>query len=142
MEKTMGAKTLLTLGSAFILLSPGIAHLVYTFWGPKLLPRDPSLIDSMKGVSLVITSETTVWKSWIGFNASHSMAAILFGFVYGYLAAVQPGVLYESSFLQAVGFLTLFGFVFLVWIYWFSVPLIGVSLALLCYVASILLAHA
>jgi hypothetical protein len=142
MEKTMGAKTLLMLGSAFILLSLGIAHLVYTFRGPKLLPRDPSLIDSMKGVSLVITSETTVWKAWIGFNASHSMSAILFGLVYGYLAVVQPGVLYGSFFLQAVGFLTLLSFVFLAWIYWFSVPLIGVSLALLCYVASILLARA
>jgi hypothetical protein len=70
------------------------------------------------------------------------MSAILFGLVYGYLAVVQPGVLYGSFFLQAVGFLTLLSFVFLAWIYWFSVPLIGVSLALLCYVASILLARA
>lgn len=137
----MQAKTMLMLGSAFIMLLLGCIHLVYTFWGPKLLPRDPSLIDSMKKVSLVLTSETTVWKAWIGFNASHSMAAILFGLVYGYLAAVQPGVLYGSSFLQAVGFLTLASFVFLAWTYWFSIPFIGVSLALFCYVAGIVLAR-
>lgn len=142
MERAMEARTVLMLASAFILLSLGIAHLVYTFWVPKLLPRDPSLIDSMKGGSLVITNETTVWKAWIGFNASHSMAAILFGLVYGYLATVQPGVLYGSLFLQVVGFLTLAGFVFLAWVYWFSVPFIGVSFALLCYVASILLGRA
>lgn len=137
----MGARHLLMLASAFILLTLGLAHLVLTFWVPRLLPRDPNLIDSMKGVSLVITSETTVWKAWIGFNASHSMAAILFGLVYGYLAAAQPLVLYGSHFLQAVGFLTLLGFVFLAWAYWFSVPLIGVSVALLCYAGSILLSR-
>lgn len=130
------------LASAFIMFSLGIIHLFYTFWKPKLLPRDPKLTELMKGVSLVLTSETTVWKAWIGFNASHSMAAILFGLVFGYLAAVQPEVFYESLFLQAVGFLTVAGFVILAWIYWFSVPFIGVSLALFCYVASILLAHA
>lgn len=130
------------LASAFIMFSLGIVHLVYTFWGPKLLPRDPRLIESMKGVSLVLTNETTVWKAWIGFNASHSMAALLFGLVFGYLAAIQSEILYESLFLQTVGFLTVAGFVILAWIYWFSVPFIGVSFALFCYVASILLAHA
>lgn len=137
----MGVVTLFMLGSALIMLTLGVVHFVYTFWGIKLLPRDANLVASMKTVPLVITSETTVWKAWIGFNASHSMAAILFGLVYGYLAAVQPGVLYSSSFLQAVGFLTLAGFVLLAWNYWFSVPFIGVSLALICYVASIGLAR-
>lgn len=142
MKIAMEAKTLLMVASAVILLSLGMVHLVYTFRGPKLLPRDPGLIDSMKAVSLVLTTETTVWKAWIGFNASHSMAAILFGLVYGYLATAYPEVLYGSLVLQAVGFLTLAGFVVLAWVYWFSVPLIGVALSLVCYVTSFLLARA
>lgn len=138
----MGAKILLMIASAFIVLSLGLAHLAYTFWGSKLLPRDAALIDSMKAVPLVITTETTVWKAWIGFNASHSMAAILFGLVYGYLAIVQPNVLFGSSFLQLVGFLMLGGFAILGWVYWFSVPFAGISASLLCYVASIVLGRA
>ena len=27
----------------------------------------------------MITPQTTLWRAWIGFNASHSLAAILFG---------------------------------------------------------------
>lgn len=138
----MGTKTLLMVASAFIFLSLGVIHLIYTFWGPKLLPRDPALIESMKAVALVLTSETSVWKAWIGFNASHSMAAILFGAVYGYLAIFEPAMLFGSQFLQAVGFLMLAGFVVLAWVYWFSVPFFGVALSLLLYVTGILLPRA
>ena len=138
----MNSTTLLMVGSAVITLVLGFAHLVYTFWGPKLLPRDAGLIGSMKVVPLVITKETTVWKAWIGFNASHSMALILFGLIYGYLATAHPVVLFDSIFLQLVGFLMLAGFLILCRLYWFTVPLAGISISLLCYVASILVARA
>ena len=72
--------------SALVLLTLGVLHLVYTFSGPKLMPRDPALQARMNEVPLVITRRTTMWRAWIGFNASHSMGAILFGLVYGFLA--------------------------------------------------------
>ena len=62
--------------SAAILLALGLLHLLYTFRGPKLWPRDASLQQRMSEVSPVITRETTMWKAWIGFNASHSFGAI------------------------------------------------------------------
>lgn len=92
-------------------------------------------------LTLVITNETIVWKAWIGFNASHSMAAILFGLVHGDLAVAHPAVLFNSVFLQLVGFLLLSGFLALGWVYWFSVPFAGIAISLVCYVASILVAH-
>jgi len=136
------AKRLLMVVSAFIILALGLIHLVYTFWGPKLLPRDAALIDAMKAVPLAITSNTTVWKAWIGYNASHSMALILFGLVYGYLAIVQPNALFGSSFLQLVGFLLLAGLAILGRAYWFAVPFAGISASLFCYVASVVLSRA
>lgn len=138
----METTTVLMVVSAAILFALGTVHLIYTFWSPRLLPRDPALIDAMKAVSPVITTETTIWKAWIGFNASHSMAAILFGLVYGYLAIAQPEVLFDSLFLQAVGFLMVAGFVVLARVYWFRIPFVGSSMSLLCYVASIILARA
>lgn len=135
-------ESILMTASAGIILFLGLLHLLYTFRGSKLRPRDAGLIESMKAGSLTITSETTVWKAWIGFNASHGMAAILFGLVYGYLALTQATLLFDSVFLQAVGFLMLAGFVVLARLYWFSVPFAAISLSLVCYVAGLYVANA
>ena len=132
----MIAKVLMIL-SASIILILGILHLVYTFWGPKLTPRDPALQVSMSQISPVITKETTMWRAWVGFNASHSMGAILFGLIYSYLAIAQSRVLFESPFLLIVGLAMLGGLFALAKVYWFSVPFIGISISLVCYVASI-----
>jgi hypothetical protein len=96
------AKVLMVL-SASIVLELGVGHLVYTFWGPKLTPRDPALQASMSQISPVITKETTMWRCWVGFNASHSMGLILFGLVFGFLALAHNQLLFQSPFLLVVG---------------------------------------
>lgn len=128
--------------SAVIVGFLGIAHLILTFRGPKLLPRDRSVKAAMEGCSPVITRQTTYWRSWIGFNASHSMGAILFGSVYSYLAIAYPELLFQSAFLQAVGIATLLSYVVLAKLYWFITPLVGVSVSLLLYAVGIVLARA
>ncbi|RZA35180.1 MAG: hypothetical protein EOP92_11795 [Lysobacteraceae bacterium] len=132
--------TVLMVGSAAILFVLGVLHLMYTFAGTKLTPRDPSLQRHMEEVSPVLTKETTMWRCWIGFNASHSMAAMLFGLLYGYLAVVHGTLLFSSPYLLIVGLLTVGGFFVLGKLYWFSVPFIGITLSLFCYVASVLMA--
>ena len=74
-----------------------------------------------------------MWKAWIGFNASHSYGAILFGAVYGYLALVHSAFLFQSRFLLLLGLLLLAGYVFLGKRYWFSVPFRGIVLASALY---------
>jgi hypothetical protein len=128
--------------SASIMLTLGVLHLVYTFWGPKLTPRDHALQISMSQISPVITKETTMWRAWVGFNASHSMGAILFGLVFGYLALAHGQLLFRSPFLLVVGLAMLGGFVVLGKVYWFNVPLAAVSISLACYLASIALSRA
>jgi hypothetical protein len=123
--------------SASIILTLGVLHLIYTFWGLKLTPRDPALQVSMSQISPVITKETTMWRAWVGFNASHSMGAILFGLIYGFLAIAQSRLLFQSPFLLIVGLAMLGGFFALGKVYWFSVPFTGISISLVCYVASI-----
>ncbi len=137
----MGIESIAMLISASVILLLGSVHLIYTFRGPKLRPRDENTIAAMRSSSLVLSGDTTVWRAWLGFNASHSMAAILFGAVYGYLAVRHPGVLYGSVFLQTVGVLFLVVFVVLAQRYWFKVPLIGISIALACFLLSVLLAR-
>ncbi len=131
------AATILMVFSAGIVLLLGAVHLVYTFSGPMLNPRDPSLQTKMRQVSPVISTETTMWKSWICFNASHSIGALLFGLIYGFLALVHAPLLFHSPFLLVVGFAMLSSFTVLARLYWFSVPFACISVSLACYLASI-----
>ena len=133
--------TLIAVSAAVILLL-GLLHLLYTFYGPKLLPRDPELLARMREVSPVITRQTTMWKAWVGFNASHSFGAILFGVVYGYLSLVHAAFLFQSGFLLLLGLALLLGYVFLAKSYWFSIPLRGILLATVLYAAALLIAWA
>jgi hypothetical protein len=128
--------------SASIIFSLGVIHLVYTFWGPKLTPRDPALQISMNEISPVITKETTMWRAWMGFNATHSMALILFGLVFGFLALAHDELLFRSPYLLVVGLAMLGGLVVLCKVYFFSAPLTGVCISLACYIASIALSRA
>jgi hypothetical protein len=137
----LAAKILMIL-SATIILTLGVIHLVYTFWGPNLTPRDPALQVSMSQISPIITKETTMWRCWVGFNASHSVALILFGLVFGFLAWAHAGLLFQSPFLLIVGLAMLGGLVALCKLYFFSGPLTGVSLSLACYIASVALSRA
>ena len=137
----MAARILMVL-SASIIFTLGVVHLVYTFWGPKLTPRDPALQISMSQISPVITRETTMWRTWVGLNASHSMGILLFGLIFGFLALAHGQLLFQSPFLLVVGLAMLGGLVVLGKVYWFSGPLIGVSISLACYVASIALSRA
>lgn len=56
----------LIVASATIILLLGLIHLVYTFSGTKLHPRDAALQARLKEVSPILTRETTMWKAWIG----------------------------------------------------------------------------
>ncbi len=132
---------ILVAASANIVGLLGLAHLIFTFWGPKLLPRDAALKDAMDGVTLFITRQTTVWRAWIGFNASHSMGLLFFGLTYGYLAIAHPDFLFQSTFLQGVGVAMLTGYVVLAKRFWFITPLIGASLSWVLFVLGVILAR-
>ena len=124
--------------SAAIVFGLGALHLLLTFRGPKLLPREPGLRAQMEHSTLVLTRETSVWKAWIGFNASHSLGAMLFGAVYGHLALAHPAVLLHSPVLLAIGATLLLAYAWLARRYWFSVPSRGIVLALLLYAAGVI----
>lgn len=126
--------------SAAIVFTLGLIHLVFTFHGRRFEPRDPAVYAGMQASPLYITRETTVWRAWVGFNASHSYGVMLFGLVWGWLAWHHPAWLLQSSFLLWLGLALLAAYVQLAWRYWFSIPFRGVSLALLLYAAALALA--
>ncbi|HEY6332623.1 MAG TPA: hypothetical protein VI756_25090 [Blastocatellia bacterium] len=123
--------------SAAIILALGLMHLLYTFRGPLLHPRDPDLSARMMTVSPIITSETTMWRAWVGFNATHSFGLILFGALYGYLAIRHSEFLFRSWFLLALGFALLLGYAVLAKLYFFTAPFRGIVLAAALYLLGI-----
>jgi hypothetical protein len=125
--------------SAAIVLLLGIVHLLYTFRGSNLRPRDPELADRMMTVSPVITPETTMWRAWIGFNATHSFGLILFGALFGYLAMRHSAFLFQSWFLLALGLALLLGYAAIAKLYFFTAPFRGIVLATALYLLGIVL---
>ena len=119
--------------SAAIVGVLGALHLAYTFNGKRLKPRDTHLERQMELVSPEISRYTTMWRAWIGFNASHGLGALLFALVFGWFGLAQPQLFFSSYFIVVVGFAMLVGYVLLAVRYWFWIPLTGLSLALALY---------
>ena len=81
----MVAKYLWELGS-LIMLGLGSIHLFYTFFTNKFKSRNEVVMSEMKKSHFILTKETTFWKAWIGFNASHASGALFIGILNCYLA--------------------------------------------------------
>jgi hypothetical protein len=122
-------------GAIFLVL--GALHVLITFRGPAMLPRDRALRARMDEVSPVVSRDTTMWRAWIGFNASHGIGAMTFGAAYAELALAHPALLAADAALQAIGGACIAAFVVLAARYWFRVPLAGVATAALAYAAGL-----
>jgi hypothetical protein len=136
---SLPAPALLLAASAAVTLLLGSVHLLFTFHGNRLHPRDAWLRKAMDTGLPVLTRETTMWRAWIGFNASHSYGAMLFGLVYGHLAVAHPALLLGSPFLLSLGLALLLAYVQLARRYWFSVPFRGLLLSAALYAGALVL---
>ncbi len=123
---------------SLIFLLLGTAHLRITFLGRKLHPEDASTIEAMKNTHPRLTKDTTMWKTWIGFNASHSAGAIFFGSINITLASQYFFIIQESVFIIFLNSIFVLFFLFLARAYWFKIPMIGVLLATISYGLAIL----
>jgi hypothetical protein len=129
----MNAAYVLIAAGAAVLGALGCIHLLYTYHGNKLDPRDPTVREAMERANPVITRQTTIWLATKGFNASHSLGIITFALVYGYLALWRSDVLGGSLFLLTLGMVVLLAYLALARCYFFSIPFRGVALASALY---------
>lgn len=134
----MSLQAMFMVASAFVIFALGTAHLWFTFVGARLQPRSDECRSLMEATHPTLTRQTTIWRAWVGFNASHSFGAMFFGLIYSHLAIRQPAMLFGSPFLLAVGACLLIGYAVLGKLYWFSVPYIGILLAATLYLASLI----
>jgi hypothetical protein len=128
----------LWMAGSVIMAALGLIHLAYTFFTNKLSPRNESLKAEMKTAYPTLTKQTTMWKAWTGFNASHSIGMIFMGLINLYLAAGYFSI-FKTDNLYFL--LNIFTVVFYLWLakkYWFRIPLAGIVISFLCYFSSYL----
>ena len=114
----------------------GSVHLLYTFYSNKFDARDEAVTTGMKNTSPVLTKETTMWKAWVGFNASHSLGALLVTAFYVPLAVTNMQVIRESIWFSILPVLIGLSYLFLAKKYWFRIPFIGILISTLCFIGA------
>ncbi len=117
----------------------GAAHLIYTFFTNKFNAFDSTVTEAMKGTSPVLTKETTIWKAWIGFNASHSLGAMLVAAFYIPLATSHFNVIQEAAWFSLLPVIIGISYLFLAKLYWFKIPFIGISISTACFILAAVL---
>jgi hypothetical protein len=124
----LGAVPFLVLGTMHALYTPR-----RTDERKGLSPGDPALAEVMARTRLVLTRRTDMWRTWVGFNLSHSLGAVLFGTVvvlagrnaasFGSNAAVfLPFAVIVSAAYLGLGL-----------VYWFRTPITGIAIALVLF---------
>lgn len=134
----MIAKYLWETGS-FIIAAMGILHLRATLFTNALHPRNEKLITAMEVSPLILTEKLTMWKSWVGFNATHSIGAIFLGIINFYLAFRYFEILQSDSFFFLFSILIIAFYVWVAKKYWFKTVLILLSIVLGCFITSSIL---
>jgi hypothetical protein len=131
------AAILLILGGAVFAALGGL-HAIYTLLDlrqpRRLVPDDPAVLQAMANSSLRLSrGRTDMWRTWIGFNFSHSLGVLLLGAL-----AVWAGLRSKTLPAGVMPALTLIGCVYLVLAlrYWFRAPAIGVAIGTACFAAA------
>lgn len=121
---------------SLILVILGTLHLLYTFFSNKFSSKNENLISEMKNSHIILTKKVTMWRGWIGFNASHSSGIMFIGIINFYVA-LEYFTVFESDHLYFIfNILTIGFYVWLAKKYWFKIPFTGILTTLICYTLS------
>ena len=119
----------------------GTIHLLYTFFTNKLDPYDSSVTRAMKDTSPILTKETSIWNAWVGFNASHSLGAMLVAAVYIPLGTSYFYIIQQSVWFSFLPVLIGLSYLILAKIYWFKIQFFGVLISTICFAGAALLVN-
>jgi len=138
MPGAMVAQALFVVGAAVLGLL-GALHLAFTFFTPNFEARNPATSAAMRADHPRLTRRTSLWDAWVGFNASHSLGALLFAGVYLLLALGHMAVLRESMALAWLAPAGGAAYLAIAVRYWFRTPLIGIAVATACFTGAALM---
>ncbi len=118
----------------------GLLHAAATPQTPAhakgLSPRDPAVRDAMAHDTILLTRRTTVWLAWVGFNLSHSLGLLLIGVVVVLIGRTSASFRAQAAVFLPLAVLVSATYLVLGVRYWFRTPIIGISLASVCFLVS------
>lgn len=116
----------------------GLLHASYTLadmWHPRrLVPDDAAVMQAMSASGLRLArGGTTMWRTWVGFNFSHSLGLVIFG-----LGCIAVGLSLRALALPKAALLVPVAigaiYVLLAVLYWFRGAAIFVATGTLCFI--------
>ena len=120
----------------------GTIHLAYTFYSNKFNAFDPAVTKAMKDTSPILTKETTMWDAWVGFNASHSLGAMLVAAFYVPLALFNMDVIRETAWFSFLPVIIGLSYLTLAKRYWFKIPFFGILISTACFIGAAVILNA
>ena len=139
MELGMVEQLLIIIGASIFGLL-GTIHLLYTFFTNKFNAYNPSVTEAMKSTTPILTKETTIWNAWVGFNASHSLGAMIISAFYIPLAAFNFDLIVQNAWFSILPVVISSSYLILAKKYWFKIPFFGILVATICFtLASVLI---
>ena len=130
---------ILLIAGATIFGTLGAIHLVCTFFSNRFNAFDRTVTQAMKDTSPVLTKETTMWNAWVGFNASHSLGAMLVTAFYVPLALTNMEIIRETEWFSILPVVIGLLYLVLAKIYWFKIPFIGILMSTACFIGAAIL---
>jgi len=127
---------ILLITGAIIFGTLGTVHLIYTFFSDKFNAFDSNVTKAMKNTSPLLTKQTTMWKAWVGFNASHSLGAMLVTAFYVPLALNNMSVIRDNLWFSILPVFISLSYLALAKKYWFKIPFIGVLISTACFIGA------
>jgi hypothetical protein len=127
---------------AVLLGTLGVAHGLLTLRDLRtpraFAPTDDRVRRAMVDAALRLAPQTTIWKSWLGFNLSHSLGLVVIGGLLTGLALRDFELVRQSPFLQGASVVVAVLYFSLAVRYWFWAPATVFAVGALCFVASAL----
>jgi hypothetical protein len=131
---------MLFLVGAMLFIVLGVAHGWLTFRDLRtprsFVPTDEGVRIAMAHTPLRLAPQTTIWRSWVGFNFSHSLGLAVFGGLLAGLALRDFDVVARSAFLQASSVIVAVLYLWMAVRYWFWLPAAVLGIGAVCFVVS------
>jgi len=117
----------------------GFLHLIFTFFTNNFNPYNSAVTKAMKSSSPLLTKETTIWRAWVGFNASHSLGMLFFSAIYIPLALSHMQFIANNSWFAVLPSIVGISYLLLAKNYWFKIPFFGILLSTVCFLGAFVL---
>jgi hypothetical protein len=133
---------LLFLVGSLLFSTLGLAHALLAIRDLRIprsfTPTDDNVRLAMVDARLRLAPQTTIWRSWLGFNLSHSLGLVVFGGLLTGIAVRDFDFVARSAFLKTSSVIVALLYFWMAVRFWFWLPATLSAVGAACFVLSAL----